>query len=350
MLTQSNVPYYLRFIERYSSLGYAIAFSETGDFFEAQSVLERAFSEGYPTWVGRFARNRDTEDTLRKILRRQLPLGSTPAKPASPASFAASRKLKEVQEAQDILTSFPAPDMIALFVEVVEEVPRDRVIRLLGKPAEYFDEIHDQLAKRVGQWRPGDPQAIETFARLLRQYRLPPSFLNTIEGKMDYSWRRTFNPTATVRNVLIAVGVVVVIVGVAGDGRAHRRFDRYTGEAIGMQVRDALPITGGNTLLWIDLMLLASIMALKRGLERYEGDGQLMSGEFENPLSSLPVIHTFGVILVTAGIVHFVAPVSFVESWVPIAYVAAHALYLPLAAAGIMRVFLRIMLSRETRS
>jgi hypothetical protein len=344
MLTQSNVPYYLRFIERYASLGYAIAFSETGDFFEAQAVLERAFAEGYPTWVGRFARNRDTEDTLRKILRRQLPAEAAPARPLSPASFASSRKLKEVQEAQDILVSFPAQDMIAIFVEVVEELPRDRVIRLLGRPVEYFEEIHDQLAKRLQQWRPGDPQAVETFARLLRQYRLPPSFLTTIEGKIDYSWRRTFSPTATVRNVLIAIGVAVVIIVAGGDRPGYRRFDRIPGDAFGMQ------LTGGNTLLWIDLMLLASIMALKRGLERQEGDGQLMAGDFENPLSSLPVVHTFGVILVTAGIVHFVAPSTFVESWVPIAYVAAHALYLPLAAAGIMRVFLRIMLTREARS
>jgi uncharacterized membrane protein YidH (DUF202 family) len=227
----------------------------------------------------------------------------------------------------------------------VEEVPRDRVIRLLGRPPEYFDEIHDDLARRVQQWRPGDPQAMETFSRLLRQYRLPPSFLNTIEGKMDYSWRRTINPGATIRNVLIAIGVVVVILGMARDSRSSRRFDREF-----YAVREALPMTGGNTLLWIDLMLLASVMALKRGLERYEGDGQLMAGDFDHPLSSLPVIHTFGVILVTAGLVYFVAPAAILASWVPIAYVGAHALYLPLAAAGIVRVFLRIMMSRESRN
>ncbi|HEU4338524.1 MAG TPA: hypothetical protein VFS19_00525 [Planctomycetota bacterium] len=358
--TPANVPYYLRFIERYASLGYAIAFSKTGDFFEAQAALERAFTEGYPTWAGRFARHRDSEETLRKILDRQLPHGAASPRIAPAASFAHSRKLQDVQEAQGILLGLPSDVMIAIFLEVVEEMPREKVARLLGKPPAFFEDVQAELLKGLQQWKPGEPQALEVFARMLRQYRLPPSFLNNIESKMDYSWRRTFNAPAVLRNVLIAAGVVVVLIFASRDGLrgfGYRPYIDTVGRGVGpyeYRYQEAAAQTyvnfggagGNNLLLWIDLLLLAAIIALKRGLERYEGEGLAMSGEFEHPLTSLAVLHTFGVILVTAGAVHFIKPMVFMESWVPIAYVASHAIFLPLAAAGIVRVLLRVLLHR----
>lgn len=361
--TPANLPYYLRFIERYSSLAYAMAFSETGDFFEAQNIVERAFAEGYPLWAGRFPRNRDTEDTLQKILKRQLPAAGSAPKREPLATFSKSKKLQDVQEAQSLLLGFSGLNRIALFLEVVEEMPRDRVARLLGRPQEFFEEVHEQLDAAVRKWRPDDAEAMEVFTRTLRQYRLPPSLLTNIESKMDFSWKRSFNATSIVRNGLIAIGVVVVIIGVSGDRRvnpfrsaqAYQPYDPYTMQVARQQVvvRDGLgafPSGASNMLLWLDLIMVAAIMALKRGLERHEGEGLALSGEFEHPLTSLPVLHTFGTILVTAGVVNFVVPSTFQESWVPTAYVATHALFLPLAAAGIMRVMVRIMLHREGRA
>ena len=363
--TPANVPYYLRFIERYASLGYAIAFQQTGDFFEAQAALERTFAEGYPAWAARFSRNRDSEDTLRKLLEKQFPHGAAHRNVAPAASFAHSRKLQDVQEAQALLLGFPNDVMIAVFLEVVEEMPREKVARFLAKPPSFFDDVQAELQKALNQWKPGEPQAMEVFARMLRQYRLPPSFLNNIESKMDYSWRRTFNAPAVLRNVLIAAGVVVVLIFASRDGvrsYAYRPYDvvargggqydyRYqeaAAQAVAAQTYVSLSGAGSNNLLlWIDLLLLAAVIALKRGLERFEGEGLAMSGEFEHPLSSLAVLHTFGVILVTAGAVHFLKPTVFMESWVPVAYVASHALFLPLAAAGIVRVLLRVLLHRQ---
>ena len=359
--TPANMPYYLRFVERYASYGYALAFSQTGDFFEAQSVLERAFAQGYPLWAGRFARNRDTEDTLRKLLEKQVPLGAGPRKSPAVATFSNSRKLLEVQQAQELLLSFPGDQQVALFLEIVEEVPRERVARLLGKPVEWFEELQVEVQKGVRQWRPDDAGAMEVFARQMRQYRLPPSFLNNIESKMDYSWRRSFNGAALIRNALIAVGVVVIIISLsAGSYRANRAArgdydNRYYGSnqvAPGFAIRDSAGGPGGtgHMLLWIDLMIVAAILALRRGLERTEGEGLSIAGEYDGPLTSLSILHTFGVILVTAGAVYFVMPSAFSEPWVPLTYLATHALFLPMAAAGIMRVFLRILLHREGRS
>jgi hypothetical protein len=361
--THATMPMYLRFIERYASLGYAIVFSETGDFFESQTILERVFAEGYPIWAGRFSRNRDTEDTLRRLIRKQLPNGGGAHRAASTASFSMSRKIQEVQGAQGVLFGFPADEMVALFLEVVEEMPRDRAARLLGKTPEFFNEVHAELAKSIEKWRPADPEALEVFSRTLRQYRLPPSFLNNIEGKMDYSWRRSFNAPSLLRNALIAVGVVVVVIFASRDrgvGVLNRYASRpvsydqyvnYQAQAPALRLDgDLLSVGSGNLLLWLDLILLASILALKRGLERHEGEGLALSGEFEHPLTSLAVLHTFGVILVTAGVAHFVKPAIFLDSWVPTVYVAAHAIFLPLSAAGIMRVLLRVMLHREGRT
>lgn len=362
--TPANVPYYLRFVERYASLGYAIAFSRTGNFFEAQSVVERAFAAGYPAWASRFSHTRDTEETLRRLLERHLPSGSEDARGAPAPSFARSHKLQKVQEAQDLLLGFPAEEMTAIFLEVVEEMPRDKAARLMGRPVEFFDEVHAELARRVQEWRPTEPQALEVFARSLRQYRLAPAFLTHIESKLDFSWRRTFNVSGIVRNALIA-GVVVLVMIFAAEDRGPRRvqygepvsFNRnppYLSYAVqqpapAVEPFSALPGTA-HFLLWVDLLLLATILALKRGLERYEGEGLALSGDFENPLGSLSLLNTFGVILVVAGCIHFVRPSVFYESWVPIAYVAAHALFFPMAAAGVTRVVLRVLMRREVRN
>lgn len=342
--SRASLPYYIRFIERYASLGYAILYSETGDFYESQARLERALAEGYPVWAARVGSKRDTEETLRRILRRVSSSGGIGDHPLlqPPSAFDKSGRVQELRQAEGVLRSFPATVMIAIFLEVVEESPRDVVGRLLGKPPEFFEEIHQDLDQRIAKWRPDDPAAREFFARLLRQFRLAPTFLATAQSRMDYSWKSNFNLMAAGRNALIAVGVVLLIaVGTNPRG--------WPGQESPWEWFGIMAVGSGTHLLWIDLMLWAAVGALKRGMRRHEGEGMALSGEYEHPLVNLSAVQSFAVLMVTAGVMFYVKPNAFRTEWLSLGYLLGHVLFIPLASAAIIRVFFRIIMDRDDR-
>jgi len=342
--TRASLPYYIRFIERYAPLGYAILYAETGDFYESQTRLERALAEGYPTWAARVASKRDTEESLRRILARVSPPGLAGDRQLlqPPSAFDKAGRIQELRQAEGVLRSFPATEMIAIFLEIVQETPRDIVGRLLGKPPEYFEKLHQELDQRIAKWRPEDPAARELFARLLRQFRLAPAFLATVESRMDYSWKGNFNLMAMGRNALIAVGVVLLIFA----GTTPRGWgDRNDGwEWFGI-----LAAGSGTHLLWLDLMLWASLMSLKRGLQRHEGEAMALSGEYEHPFISLAAVQSFAVLMVTASVMFYIRPQAFRSDWLAIGYIAGHAAFVPLAASSIIRVFFRVLMGRDDR-
>lgn len=173
------------FVSRTAPYAYARVFARTGDFARAQHLLAAGYQLGFREWTDRLPGDRASAvDRIVELAsaQKQDEFGGG-APPAS--SYSGSAKVRATEGAAEILKSFPDVPRIALFLNLVEELPDDEILQLTGLTPAHLRNVRIELQAKVAAWRPGDPQAPEAFERILRQYRLSPTFTSEVLGRLS---------------------------------------------------------------------------------------------------------------------------------------------------------------------
>jgi hypothetical protein len=246
---------YARFVERFAPLGYARLFAWCGDFVQAQQHLERFFADGYSTWERRHEWGHDPNDIFAAMMEHTRAGASPSPSGEAPYTFAKIRKLQDQEQAVAILRSFKPEDMIPLFLLYVEEVPPATIrlfdlvgetvtVRTSGDCLEILDgrtllvELDKKLAAKIAEWKPGDREATELFRRVLRQHKLPATFVQSVMARAASAGR-----------------IKVVLPGIAGSILRAALCCGITVAAMGAIVSDSYrPYYPQEDLRWMPLL------------------------------------------------------------------------------------------------